>query len=76
MSEIEVLQQSFMQSMESMQKTFEKEKKDLENKILDLTKENKSLKNKNQELEKLLDISKNVETKELAKKYMMIQNEN
>ena len=55
MSEIEVLQQSFMQSMESMQKTFEKEKKDLENKILDLTKENKSLKDMTSNSDKILE---------------------
>ena len=55
MTEIEVLQQSFMESMNSMQKTFEKEKNELEVKILNLKKENKSLKDMTSNSEKILE---------------------
>ena len=43
MVDIEVLQKSFMESMDSMQKTFDKERKELEEKIKNLEKDNKLL---------------------------------
>ena len=44
MSDLEVLQKSFMDSMDSMQKQFQKEKESLEKKILELKEKNKNLK--------------------------------
>ena len=44
MSDLEVLQKSFMESMDSMQKQFQKEKESLEKKILELKEKNKNLK--------------------------------
>ena len=44
MSDLEVLQKSFMDSMDSMQKQFQKERESLEKKILELKEKNKNLK--------------------------------
>ena len=75
-SEIEILQQSFMQSMESMQKSFEKEKKELEDKITQLKKENKSLKNMNSNSEQILLQLKEKEENENIFKEELMKNSN
>ena len=76
MSEIEILQQSFMQSMESMQKSFEKEKKELEDKISQLKKENKSLKDMTSNSEKILLQLKEKEDNENIFKEELMKNSN
>ena len=50
MADIETLQQSFMESMSSMQKSFDSQKKKLEAEIENLKNENKSLKEKNEQI--------------------------
>ena len=55
MADIEALQQSFMESMDSMRKSFDKEKKVLEGKISTLQKENKTLKDINSNSNKILE---------------------
>ena len=64
MVDIEVLQKSFMDSMESMQKSFEKEKKGLEDKIAELQKENNSLKDIKSNSAKILSQLKDKELNE------------
>ena len=72
MSEIEVLQQSFMESMNSMQKQFENEKKQLEQKITNLQKENKSLKDMTSNSDKiLLQLKEKEQNEEMFKEELM-----
>ena len=75
-SEIEVLQQSFMESMNSMQKQYESEKKDLEQKITNLQKENKSLKDMTKNSDKILSQLKEKEQNEEMFKEELIKNSN
>ena len=53
MTDVEALQQSFMASMESMQKQFEAEKKQLEDQNAALEKENNKLKKQSVEFEQI-----------------------
>ena len=75
-SEIEVLQQSFMESMNSMQKQYESEKKDLEQKVANLQKENKSLKDMTTNSKKILSQLKEKEQNEEMFKEELIKNSN
>ena len=75
-SEIEVLQQSFMESMNSMQKQFESEKNALEQKITNLQKENKSLKDMTKNSDKILSQLKEKEQNEEMFKEELIKNSN
>ena len=75
-SEIEVLQQSFMESMNSMQKQFESEKKDLEQKVANLQKENKSLKDMTKNSNKILSQLKEKEQNEEMFKEELIKHSN
>ena len=74
MTDIEILQQSFMQSMESMQKSFEKEKKELEETITKLKKENKSLKDMTSNSGKILEQLKEKEDNENIFKEELMKN--
>ena len=75
-SEIEVLQQSFMESMNSMQKQFESEKNALEQKITNLQKENKSLKDMTKNSDKILSQLKEKEQNEEMFKEELIKKSN
>ena len=75
-SEIEVLQQSFMESMNSMQKQYESEKKDLEQKVANLQKENKSLKDMTTNSKKILSQLKEKEQNEEMFKEELKKNTN
>ena len=75
-SEIEVLQQSFMESMNSMQKQFKSEKKDLEQKVANLQKENKCLKDMTKNSDKILSQLKEKEQNEEIFKEELIKNSN
>ena len=75
-SEIEVLQQSFMESMNSMQKQFESEKSALEQKLTNLQKENKSLKDMTKNSDKILSQLKEKEQNEEMFKEELIKNSN
>ena len=76
MTDIEVLQQSFMQSMESIQKSFDKEKKQLEDTITQLKKENKSLKSMTSNSDKILQQLKEKEDNENIFKEELMKNSN
>ena len=75
-SDLEVLQQSFMESMNSMQKQYESEKKDLEQKVANLQKENKSLKDMTTNSKKILSQLKEKEQNEEMFKEELIKNSN
>ena len=66
MTDVEALQQSFMASMESMQKQFEAEKKQLEDQNAALEKENNKLKKQSVEFEQIFQEETKKNSKEIT----------
>ena len=67
MSEIDILQKSFMDSMQSMQNEYKKEKELLEKKIMELIEENNKLKKDKEAFNEMFKQNLNSNSEEITK---------